>query len=89
MSNNPTPEHVELEQQLLAIAANAMADPESPGVNWHDDRDEAILYLVSAAVAIADAIDTHDDICDGLVSGRVCFVIDSGGASLVERAAAA
>jgi hypothetical protein len=89
MSNNPTPEHLALAQQLLAIAAGAMADPESPGVDWHDDQDIGILYLVSAAVAIADAIDTRDDFANGLVSGRVCIVLDAGGATLVERATAA
>jgi hypothetical protein len=89
MNTTPNPDHTKLAAQFLAIAANAMTDDDTPGVDWLDDRDVSIVHLIATAYAMAEAVDTRDDFADGLVSGRLCLVVDREGVHLVERAPAA
>jgi hypothetical protein len=70
---------------LLAIAAMIAAGEMPVAPDWLDDRDIAAMFLVSAAVGLAELLQQRDDLGSGLTSGRYHLVVDHTGTTLMER----
>ena len=85
MTTDPTPEQTAFAHQLLTVAASAIDGSPTPAIDWLDDRDVVLMFLVSASLALVEGLGTRDDLGDGLMSGRLALVLDSNGARLAER----
>jgi hypothetical protein len=72
-------------RRLAEIAAAILAADDMPAPDFLDDRDVAAMFIVSAAVGLAELLDVRDDLGDGLLSGRYQLVVDRTGTALMER----
>lgn len=72
-------------RSLLEVAALAVAGEIAATPDWLDDRDIAVMALVSIAQGLAELIESRDDFGDGFTSGRYVLAVSRDGMTLLEQ----
>lgn len=74
-------------RNLIAVADRVMEadDDDMPPPDYLDDRDIATMFVIQAAIGLAELLVTRDDLGDGLMSGRLALAVNNVGVTLLEQ----
>ena len=86
MNNQPPVDILAVARDLIAVADRVMScdDDEAPAPDYFDERDIAAMFVIQAAIGLAEQMAKRDDLGLGLMSGRLALAVNNVGVSLLE-----
>ena len=87
MNNQPPADILATARDLIAVADRVMScdDDEAPAPDWFDDRDVAAVFVIQAAIGLAEQMAKRPDLGLGLMSGRYALQVNNLGTVLLEQ----
>jgi hypothetical protein len=87
MNNQPPADILATARDLIAVADRVMScdDDEAPAPDWFDDRDVAAMFVIQAAIGLAEQMASRPDLGLGLMSGRYALQVNNLGTVLLEQ----